>query len=501
MPMIPLQPDNGPLDAGPTAVPAAHGWLDGAWTTITGHTTAVSYAVAGILAVLLLISIRSRRKRTTADNAGSKQALTRADKAITRITGLIATAVLAQGMWVFFGDVLHLPEVLRVVLFAFVEFQIISAWRRALRTLHRHGHLGTAVRTIYVLAFGSALIASWHATSAQLGGFRWFVAFVAAYMIAEELAEELDIYLTANPDKRPTGRARGSKRINWALTPERILVWLRLAEPAERLVEEIERQRRIARFARTAHRLDTLKESKAAKWRIGLARRSLRRQAESANEHLNVATDTQAMTEIRSQLAFLYQVEDGTTRRAVSDLSPFRQAPRLAIAATPFESARASQEVRTEHVEVIAPSEANGSHRVSQAGHSAAVGTENGNANHSASPTEKPIAKADAKPAESVRKPSYPLADHPNDSVRKLARVYSRNPGKTNSELAKLARVSPGTANRYMAEVRAAAIDAENADADEERAQGALTLTPFALPREPVLIGTNGHSHATPEEN
>jgi hypothetical protein len=504
-PTIYAKPDDGTWDAVTTPVPADRGWVQAAQAWIMGHSGWAAYAIAGLLAVLLVLSIRSRRKRTTAERTGSRQELTRTDKAITRITGLVATAVLAQGMWVFFGDVLHLPEILRVVLFAFVEFQIISAWRRALRTLHRHGHLGTAVRTIYVLAFGSALIASWHATSAQLGGFRWFVAFVAAYMIAEELAEELDIYLTANPDKRPVGKKHANRRINWALTPERVLVWLRLAEPSEREVEEIERQRRIARFARTAYRLDTLKVAAAAKWRLGIARRSLRRQAEVVNEHLKAATDSTFMVEFRSQLAFLYQVEDGTTRAAVADLSPFRPAPRLAIAATPFVISAPSQDARSEALKVSAEASLDGSHAANQERSQAEKPVENhaanGGGNNTAKAAESVTEKPNGRTARPAKRLVHPLADDPTPSVRALAKAYARKPLATNAELAKLAKVSEGSANRHLPKIRQAAVDSENADADEERAQGLLNLAPFATPTPPVLAGVNGHDPTTTEEN
>jgi hypothetical protein len=106
-----------------------------------------------------------------------------------------------------------------------------------------------------------------------------------------------------------------------------------------------------------------------------------------------------------------------------------------------------------------------------------------------------------AKLENTLRKPAYPLADDPNESVRKLARAYSRNPAKTNADLAKLAKVSEGTANRYMPKVRQAAVDAENADADEERALSALNLGPFAALTSSALTPVNGYSYTTPEEN
>jgi transposase-like protein len=508
---------------GPAPVQVDGGWAHGvqAWISEAAHSNSLTYAIAGLLALLLALSIRSRRKRAKVEAGGNKAHLTRTDKAITRITGLIATAVLAQGMWVFFGDELHLPPELRVVLFAFVEFQIISAWRRAIRTLHRHGHLGTAVRTIYVLAFGSAFIASWHAGSTQLGGFRWFVAFVAAYMIAEELAEELDIFLTANPEKCPGKRA--PRRINWALSPERVFVWLRLAEPKEREIEDVDRRRRIARFARTAYRLDTLKVEKAWKWRISLARRSLRRQSEQANEHLNVATDTLAMFAIRSQLAFLYQVEAGTTRAAVSDLSPFTPAERLAIAAEPF-----TRQTSAHNEDTVVGQQAD---RVT--GHDDRTAPDTApDIDGDAAPDSTPDAMPDGLPDNAppiagdtvtgqgpdlmsglyvstrqdvrpdIKAPARRTSARTNgptvsgqawtkEQVKAFA-MKDSDPDTTYTEIARKLGVADKTVSRWF-KAR------ESADGPAERSSGPDILPTFTLPREPVTTPVNGY-HPTPSE-
>lgn len=319
------RPSDGGLtgtNAGPNAVD--QGWLDAAWTTATGILTSnwFMYLLAGILGGLLAVSLYTRNRRARIEEAGGKANLTSTDKAITRITGILATAMVATGAWKVFGDVLELHPAVRLVLFFFAEAQIITAWRRVRRHIHRHAALGPGIRTVYGIAFGSATIAALDADHLVEVAIRFFAAGVAAYMIAEELAEELDIYLTANPGRKPTGARRG--RIKWAVTPERILVWLRLADPNERTVEDVDRRRRIARFARTAYRLHLLTENKAAKWRIALARRSLRRQAEAANEHLNLAGDPQALADIQTQIALLFGVEDGTTKAAVSGHNPLR---------------------------------------------------------------------------------------------------------------------------------------------------------------------------------
>lgn len=511
-------PDSGTTPADTPAVPAGS-WTHDTWAQIDGiisHNWFL-YGLCALLIALLALSLRSRHKRTQHETEGKKGDLTRTDLAVTRITGILATAVVATGAWKVFGDVLHLHPAIRLVLFFFAEAQIVAAWRRVRRHIHRHAALGPGIRTIYGIAFGSALVAAFDADNLVEVLLRFFAAGVAAYMIAEELAEELDIYLTAHPDLRPgsiSARVRG--RIKWALNPERILVWLRLAEPTERTVEEVERQRRVARFARTAYRLQLLKENDAAKWRIGWARWSLRRQTESGNEHLNLATDDRALGDVRSHLALLYGAEAGTSRAAVSDLNPLAPRTRLAITAKPHRAEQGtvdgSQAAITDDPPGFAANPGAGSLNGAQPAAQVANGVASLNGSQPAKPAENPAGSVPAKPVGNraeqppantgtlAKRPTHPLNEDPNPSVRALARAFARNPAKTNADLAKVAKVSVGTANRYMRQIRAAAVDSANADADEERAQRPLNGLPIPPAREPVLAGVNG-TPFKPEEN
>jgi hypothetical protein len=510
---IPALPDT-PQPAGTSTTPAGGGWVDAAWAELDAVVTHdwFMYGLAGLLALLLALSLRSRRKRTKLETEGKKAELTRTDLAVTRITGILATAVVATGAWKVFGDVLHLHPAIRLVLFFFAEAQIVAAWRRVRRHIHRHATLGPGVRTIYGIAFGSALVAAFDADNFVEVLLRFFAAGVAAYMIAEELAEELDIYLTAHPQKRTSGTARVRGRIKWAFNLERILVWLRLAEPTERTVEEVERQRRVARFARTAYRLHVLKENEAKKWRIRLAQWQLRRQTESGNEHLNLAGDEKALADVRAQLALLYGAEAGTSRTAVDDLNPLAPRTRLAITAKPHQAERptadCSQQARTGPINGFAPAFSAGTLNGSQPAAQSANGAAKVNGSHPANLIEKqpaktagkPVERPAAKPAAGAKVLVHPLAGDPNDSIKALAKAYARKPLGTNAELAKLAKVSVGTANRYMPQIRAAAVDSANADADEERAQSPLTGMPTNGAKTLALAGVGAHP-IDPQEN
>ncbi|MEU8158072.1 hypothetical protein AB0B94_30835 [Micromonospora sp. NPDC048986] len=319
-----LSPDLGDLrDSATTPVPSDDGWspldvTDWISATISQHVMA---GTALLLVALLAASIISKRRRqaTTKDDE-NRDEIGAVDRGITRITALIATAVLAEGMWGFFVDVIRVAWPIRVILFSFVEMQIITATRRARRHLYRHGSLGTAPRTVFGLAAASATIAAIHANTLDERLFRLFAAGVAAYMWIEELREERDILHHKNPTKYPPVKRL---KLNWAFTPERLFARLGWVEASDRTVSDVDRARRIATFARIAYRLHQLETGGVTGWRLQRAERRLARQVELMNEYLNMATDRSVMADVQKHLATLYQARDGVKKKAVDGLSPW----------------------------------------------------------------------------------------------------------------------------------------------------------------------------------
>lgn len=491
MPLILFRPDNGPYDTGTVTVPdpsqGAQSWTENAWASIdaTIRSDWLMYGLVALLAALLAASLIARRKRTDTTTE-AKADLTRVDRAVTRITGILATAMVATGAWKVFGDVLHLHPLVRLALFFFAEAQIVSAWRRVRRHIFRHAALGRGIHFIFAIAFGSALIAALDADNLVEIAIRLFAAGVAAFMIAEELVEELDIHLTANPDLRT------SQPPSWARRHfDRLLVWLGLAQATHSTIAEFERQRRIARFARTAHRFHLLEEGGAATWRINRVRRKLRRLTESANEHLKLATDRAALNDVRAQLALLYGVEAGTSRKAVADLQPLVPAELLAISATPFVAPIGtpddSIEGRHELATVIAnPGAPEVAGEVDNTG--------------ATPPAERPAKKVDS--GDATKTPSKPAnraatrravevaTEGVHPTALKLAKLLAKYPKETNVELAKRMRVGDRTISRYRAE----------AEAHNTAIRSPIStppMTPIAEPNRPVKTGVNGHVHTS----
>jgi hypothetical protein len=494
-------------------------WVDRAHEAVTTVITSdwLMYGIAALLAVLLALSIRSRNKRAKIEEAGGKADLTRTDRAITRITGILATAMVATGAWKVFGDVLQLHPAVRLVLFFFAEAQIITAWRRVRRHIRRHAALGTGTRTIYAIAFGSATIAALDANNMVEVAIRFFAAGVAAYMIAEELAEELDIYLTANPDLQPTAQPRG--RIKWAVTPERILVWLHLASPTERTVEEVDRRRRIARFARTAYRLHMLTEDSAPKWRITLARRSLRRQAEAANEHLNLAGDPRALDDIQTQIALLFGVEDGTTKTAVSGHNPLRVSVIVGQSTGQpdghgevIESGHGpaiEADTRPDTAADIRPDMVADTHRTAAADTLTAALTDTVTDVPADTGTDTLTgvrSDTTAGVRRTVQRPRRRTPDRtPKWSKEQLKAFKLRDtrPDMTYPQIAREVGVSEKTVSRWVKAREAADTETDTAPDTNpvERTSIPLSALPFPEPTPVTVSGTNGNHYPTTEEN
>lgn len=233
----------------------------------------------------------------------------RLQNGLTVAVGLIATAAQAQGMWNFFGDQFQISNpYLRGGLFAFIELAILASALRARRHRIDHGSLGVDGVAVWGLAFLSGLLSATdtHTAGATLG--RLIVPLVAAWMFERAISVE-------RADK--VGALNG---IPWRITPQRVLVWLRLADPSERDVADVARTHRLAQLARYAYRVDQVRTGRRkARMQRRLVRRLLR-----VNSELRLATDAIMMAELRSNLATVFQALGEMTPDAVADLRPWR---------------------------------------------------------------------------------------------------------------------------------------------------------------------------------
>ncbi|WP_084957998.1 hypothetical protein [Thermoactinospora rubra] len=215
---------------------------------------------------------------------------------LTIVAACIATGVSAQGMWRFSGDVLGLDGPLRLLLFAFIEVAIVTSAVRARRNMRENFSAGIDGVAVWALTCLTAVLSSMDARSVAEAVFRLAAPLVAAWLWERGMAIERH-------------RIRGTGRINWRLTPERMLVRLGLAEVSDRTATEVDVHRRLTRVALAAKRAKTLREQGAPERKVRAALAKLDKAMDQAVEHTGLAVDPARQEALLAQIAALYNTE------------------------------------------------------------------------------------------------------------------------------------------------------------------------------------------------
>ncbi|MEU8265186.1 hypothetical protein AB0C02_31835 [Micromonospora sp. NPDC048999] len=238
---------------------------------------------------------------------------------LTILAAALATMVSASGMWKFFTDVLG-PSPLRIVFFAYIEVALFASALLARARLLREpekGSTGVDGVAVWFLAGLTASLSALDADTFREVCLRLVAPLVAAWMWERALAAE-----------RSARLGRTATGIHWAITLERIFVWLRLAEAQGRDVSEVDRARRRARLGRARLNLHLLQnKEKTAAWRLRRAHHKVIRQAMQAAEHIGLADFPGAANEreaIQMYMATLYGFADATSPAAVAHLNAWR---------------------------------------------------------------------------------------------------------------------------------------------------------------------------------
>ncbi|WP_307845425.1 hypothetical protein [Planomonospora sp. ID67723] len=222
---------------------------------------------------------------------------------LTIVAASIATGVSAQGMWKFAGDVLGFDGPLRLLLFAFIEVAVITSAVRARRNMRENFSAGIDGVAVWALTCLTAVLSSMDARSVAEAVFRLAAPLVAAWLWERGMAIERH---------RITGRSR----INWRLTPERMLVRIGLAEVSDRTASEVDAHRRLTRVALAAKKARALREGGASERKMRAALAKLDREMDRAVEHTGLAVDQARQEALLSQIGALYNTS------ALIDLSP-----------------------------------------------------------------------------------------------------------------------------------------------------------------------------------
>ncbi|MEV8632176.1 hypothetical protein AB0395_11030 [Streptosporangium sp. NPDC051023] len=226
-----------------------------------------------------------------------------AEDILTVVAASIATGVSAQGMWRFSGDVLGFDGPLRLLLFAFIEVAVITSAVRARRNMRENYSAGIDGIAVWTLTGLSAVLSSMDARSLAEAVFRLAAPLVAAWLWERGMAIERH-------------RITGRHRINWRLTPERMLVRVGLAEVSDRTASEVDAHRRLTRVALAAKRARALRETGASDRKMRGALTKLDRAMDRAVEHTGLAVDSNRQEALLSQIGALYNTS------ALIDLSP-----------------------------------------------------------------------------------------------------------------------------------------------------------------------------------
>ncbi|MFG1709265.1 hypothetical protein ACFLIM_39345 [Nonomuraea sp. M3C6] len=224
------------------------------------------------------------------------------EDAMTIVAASIATGVSAQGMWRFSGDVLGFDGPLRFLLFAFIEVAMVTSAVRARRNMRENHKAGVDGLAVWALTGLSAVLSAMDSASFPEAVFRLAAPLVAAWLWERGMSIER---------QRLTGRTR----INWRLTPERVLVRVGLAESSDRTATEVDTHRRLTRVALTAKRARALREAGASARKQRRALAQLDKAMDRAVEHTGLVQDKAKQEQMLAQIGALYNTAQLTELR------------------------------------------------------------------------------------------------------------------------------------------------------------------------------------------
>lgn len=246
-------------------------------------------SAAGAL-VLALVLVAFLTRRGTRHRTGDKMTL---ENKLTFLVAVIIAGVCAQGMGLFFYKELGFPLELVIVVGGVLELTAFTCALRARRNIREQGRAGVDGAAVWGVTALSGVFSAMEADSAQVAVFRLVMPLLAAWLWERGMSIE-------------RRKARGGSTIHWRVTPERVLVWLRVAEPSGRTASEVDAHRRLTRVAKAAAHLRTLRINEAWHWRIERAERHLERAMRSAVAHAGLAQDPTRQEALIAQIGSLY---------------------------------------------------------------------------------------------------------------------------------------------------------------------------------------------------
>lgn len=255
-----------------------------------------------------------------------------------------ANIVSATGMYSFMRDVFQLNVIFSVigcgVLDVLMTFFAVLARRKATESpTEGDGRPGTALALMWFFTTAIAVLGASDASGA------WAVVgrLIWPFLAASGWSYLLVLH------RRQRGHA---PTINWRLTPERIAIALRIADPvADRTASQAEKERRLSDLARAVRARDRAGEG-AKRWLrrhpSKKAAKNVDKTMEQALTYASLATDPTAQKLLRAQLGILGAADTLTSRGVPSpwDDQPATRAERYVVDRTREDTATGTAAIR-----------------------------------------------------------------------------------------------------------------------------------------------------------
>jgi hypothetical protein len=213
---------------------------------------------------------------------------------ITGVIALAATGYAATGTWKYLTDAMHYGVDLKAVLVAVLEGAQIAEALRARKNIKESGTAGVDGVGLWVLTGISAALSTSVAGNVREALGRAIIPAVGAWLWERALA----------PQRRAARVRKAKGPIRWRITPERVAVWLRLADAVDTDVVTVDSARRVAGYLKATDRqarpkllrVLTLADARAYRRRMKLIGDALRHGDPSeVHERLSDAAFTDAL--------------------------------------------------------------------------------------------------------------------------------------------------------------------------------------------------------------
>ena len=247
-------------------------------------------AAAGVVSLVVLaaaawLAIRVRRFLTSHDPAD----------VITGVIALAATGYAATGTWKYLTDAMHYGTDLKTAMVAVLEGAQIAEALRARKNIRESGSAGVDGIGMWVLTGISAALSTSVAGNVREALGRAIIPAVGAWLWERALA----------PQRRAARARKARGPVRWRITPERVFVWLRLADAVDTDVSTVEAGRRVSRYLRTTGRAARSwrrpwsPEARADRARMRLTTHALMHgDPADVHERLSTAAYTDALTRL-----------------------------------------------------------------------------------------------------------------------------------------------------------------------------------------------------------